>query len=292
MTALRLEKHHGLGNDFLIGLVDGVSVQGSGLARRLCHRKHGIGADGLILATSAGELVMMRLWNSDGSPAEVSGNGLRCLAHAIARSRGLESLDIVISTAVGPRRCSVVVSADTTPAAAVVTAEMGDVTVGTLGQTPSSEQPSSEQVAKAVADSCGVVVRRSAAADVGNPHVVLWVSDPAAVPLELAGPAVEGLFPGGVNVEFAAPAGPACSGDAGTSDDAGIEMRVWERGAGVTEACGTGAAAAAAAFRCWGRIGDAAVVRMPGGEVRVSLQPSVTLTGPSVHVATVMVENA
>ena len=308
VSRLRLEKYHGLGNDFLVAFADdaddagGLLDAGSGLARTLCHRRRGIGADGLILATD--DPAAMLLWNSDGSPAEVSGNGLRCLAHAIARRRGRSRLEVVIQTAAGPRRCTVVSG----PGEAVVTAEMGSVGVGRgpgeavvaaemgsvgVGRSVWSPEPGLPDVGSAVEDACGMVVARWETADVGNPHIVLAVPDPDAVPLAMAGPAVEALFPGGINVEFASATRPpeAVSGDAepGRSQAARpeIALRVWERGAGVTDACGTGAVAAAAVFRRWGSTGDHVTVRMPGGDAQVGLSPTVTLTGPSVYVAAV-----
>ena len=117
--------------------------------------------------------------------------------------------------------------------------------------------------------------------DVGNPHVVLAVANPAAVPLRQAGPAVEALFTGGINVHFGAVTGP---------DE--LKLGVWERGAGATEACGTGAVAAAAVFHRWGRVGQNVTVRMAGGDAHVDLSEPVTLTGESTFVATVDIPDA
>ena len=321
----------GLGNDFLVALTDDQPDDdtASGWARKLCRRRRGVGADGMILATL--EPIAMRLWNSDGSPAEVSGNGLRCLAHAIARYREAARLEVVVSTASGPRRCTVmpaqveetgvpgVEGIPASPASAggggrverragrghsggsssagggghasahsgarladaAVVAEMGVIGIGADGPCalPGSPDPGS-----VVEDRTGVGVRRWGTADAGNPHIVMLVDDPGAVPLEVAGPAVEELFPDGVNVHFA-----AVTGDAGSGSVA-VLMRTWERGAGVTEACGTGAVSAAAVLRGWNLTGDRVTVRMPGGDAEASLKPRVTLSGPSSHVAAVVVD--
>ena len=303
MSRLLFEKHHGLGNDFLIALFDGPEDMpdddtASGWAQKLCHRRHGVGADGMILATA--NPAAMRLWNSDGSAAEVSGNGLRCLAHAIARRQNATALDILIATDAGQRRCLVLpVSADdpdaradanpdsdrpdisALPADAVVVAEMGHVGVGSDGP---SVLPGSPDPASAVKAAAGIDVSRWGTADVGNPHIVLMAPDPNIVPLASAGPAVEPLFPEGCNVHFAAVK------EGADAEAAVIDMRTWERGAGVTDACGTGAVAAAAVLRSWGEVGSCATVRMPGGEADVKLEPLVTLTGPSSHVAAIIVD--
>ena len=278
MTAgLRLHKLHGLGNDFLVALIDELPAEadGSRAAAALCHRRRGVGADGLIFAVvdSDGEgtprSAAMRLWNSDGSPAEVSGNGLRCLAHAIARSAGTDRLDIVVDTVAGPRRCSIGVGGD--PRTALGTVEMGDLSPGPLPDAASADP------AEAVRDLVGDGgVARWDTVHVGNPHAVLAVADPAAVPLQQAGRTVEALFSGGINVHFGAVTGPE-----------ELTLAVWERGAGATGACGTGAVAAAAVFQRWGEVGHNVTVRMAGGDARVDLSDPVTLTGESTYVATV-----
>ncbi len=284
-----LHKLHGLGNDFLVALVERFppEADGSRAAAELCRRRRGIGADGLIFAvldpggegTAPG--AAMRLWNSDGSPAEVSGNGLRCLAHAIARSRGTDRLDIVIDTLAGPRKCSIrpqrgreaALGDLTVPQRVVGTVEMGEPEPGPLPDGPPAD------VIEVVRGHVGPGgVERWQTVRVGNPHVVLAVADPAAVDLHEAGPAVESLFSGGINVHFAAVTGV---------DE--ITLSVWERGAGVTEACGSGAVAAAAAFRAWGAVSHVVSVRMAGGEARVDLSSPATLTGESTYVAAITV---
>jgi diaminopimelate epimerase len=105
---------------------------------------------------------------------------------------------------------------------------------------------------------------------------VVLVDDPAAVDLAGEGAWYEARFTDGVNVEFIAP----------TGDDA-LALRVWERGAGITQACGTGACAAAQVAHAWGLVGERVRVEMPGGAAEVQLGPSITLIGPAVKVATI-----
>jgi diaminopimelate epimerase len=121
---------------------------------------------------------------------------------------------------------------------------------------------------------------RHATVDVGNPHLVVEVADPDAVDLAVEGAEIERQFAEGINVEYVTVEAPDR-----------IRLRVWERGAGITEACGSGACAAAHAAHAWGAVDDRVVVAMPGGEAEVRLEEdgSITLCGPSVHIADIEV---
>jgi diaminopimelate epimerase len=261
---MHLTKHHGLGNDFLVALGDLPS--GPELARRVCDRRRGIGADGLIIgrpATGAGVDVVMDLRNADGSVAEMSGNGIRCLAQAVLLARGEERGTVVVDTLAGRRRVDVAPGADASTCLASV--DMGQVSAGpALPADLVAELP---------------CARRAETADVGNPHLVLLVDDPGRIELERVGPALEARFAAGINVEVVAPRG---------ADRLGV--RVWERGVGITEACGTGATAAAVLAHRWGLVGPEVEVQLPGGEVTVSSGPGgATLTGPATYVASIEV---
>ena len=296
---LRLSKHHSNGNDFLVALVSephpgatagGILADPAAAAVALCHRRRGVGADGLVLGIGS-DPVRMRLWNSDGSEAEISGNGLRCLAQAL--TRGTNEIDIEIDTPAGPRRCQLEPGAD--PGTAMGRVEMGAVTLDALdGEAldgavdPAGSGPDLDRLPAALALVEGFTGRWRSGS-VGNPHMVVEVADPDEVDLEAAGPAVEACFVGGANAHFAAATSPRR-----------VRMRIWERGAGVTEACGSGAAVAAAAFAAWGWDArtapvvetDEVIVAQPGGETRVHLGPPVALTGPVVHVADIEIEIA
>ncbi len=274
-ATLHLVKHHGLGNDFLVLVADEVPSDAPALAARLCRRHHGVGADGLLVATPApdssapgGESVdaVMTLFNSDGSLAEMSGNGIRCFVHALARARGLDRGSLRVATGGGVRRVEFAPSTEGRADLISATVDMGPARPGPVAD-PAAPTPTTE-----------VVKERTV--DLGNPHVVLLVADTARVDLEVDGPVWEHRYPDGANVHVVAPT-------PGRAD--ALTMRVWERGAGLTEACGTGACAAAVAAHDWGLVGPEVVVHMPGGDVSVSLGDTVLLTGPSQWVADVEV---
>lgn len=265
-----LSKHHGLGNDFLVALDernDGPLALDGGDARRLCDRTCGVGADGLIHAArptdeqvAHGIDVVMHLFNADGGRAEMSGNGIRCLGQAVARARGCRR--VAVLTDAGRRTLEV--RAGSEPSTAEVSVAMG--------------RPGPGPRVPAALDE--FFVSRHGTVDMGNPHLVILVPDPDAVKLATEGAWLEQQFPGGINVEYATPDGPG-----------GLRLRVWERGAGVTAACGTGACAAVHLAHRWGLVGGSVRVSMPGGTalVEVAADGSITLTGPSVHVADVTV---
>jgi diaminopimelate epimerase len=266
-----LSKLHGLGNDFLVAL-DTAADDGpgelrldAGTARRLCERHQGIGADGLILGTRlAGvadpdeALLRFQLWNADGSEAEMSGNGIRCLAHAALDADWVPS-DVPFGVMTPAGRREVTIRRGTEPATTWGCVEMGVAKV------------------RGEVDRCNIG-HGQLLVDVGNPHLVVLGPDPATVDVGTLGPVLAATDPAGLNVEFVT-LGPG-------PDE--LTMRVWERGVGETEACGTGACAAAAALHYWGRVGLAVTVHQAGGPAAVELRNdgTVTLAGPSVHIAT------
>lgn len=265
---MRLTKHHGLGNDFLLTAQPAVPVDAPALAVRLCERHRGIGADGLIVLTPSGREgidAVMALFNADGSVAEISGNGIRCVAQALAMTRGVREARLVVETLAGDR--TLVVHPGATDAEVLVEVDMGTVRNGP----PLVREPVAPTV----------VPRRAATYDIGNPHLVVLVDDPDAVDVGRAGPVLERDYPGGINVHFVAP-----------RPDGGLDLRVWERGAGITAACGSGASVAAHAARTWGLAGDRVAVHMPGGAAEVVVARHLTLIGPSVHIADIEVADA
>lgn len=266
---MRLSKHHGLGNDFLVVLdelnPDLPSIDGD-LARRLCDRRTGVGADGLIHGATVGRPdlgVVMHLFNADGSRAEMSGNGVRCLAQAVALARGDQSLHLLVDTDGGAR--AVVVDATPGSGEAWVSVDMGPAC-------PGPEVP--DVVRQRIEGRCESI-------DLGNPHLVIDGPDPASVDLAAEGGWIESQFADGVNVEYIAAAPGADV----------VTMTVWERGAGITQACGTGACASAFAAHGWGLVGDQVEVRMPGGAATVTLGDTITLAGPTTVIATIEVED-
>jgi diaminopimelate epimerase len=248
---LKLEKYHGLGNDFLVLLdFDGLHPVDGLTARALCDRHLGVGADGLIRVTAGPPPTpfVMELYNADGGRAEMSGNGIRCLALALVDS-GLDlGPEIAIATDAGPRR--VVVVHHDGPHQSTISVDMGSATV----------EPG---------PGYALLV------DMGNPHAVIEVQDPFDCDLGR-----EARKYGGLNVELIA-AGPG-------PDE--LTMRVWERGVGETLACGTGACAAAVAGHKWGMVGERVTVHQPGGDLHVDLGgEQIVLTGPATWVCSVEV---
>lgn len=265
---LTLTKHHGLGNDFLV-VFDPEEQGVSDLARlafELCDRRTGIGADGLLVATSAdGYAAQMRLFNADGSVAEMSGNGIRCFAQAVAARRGDLGPQLILTDA-GDR----VVTLASTEDDSVITAQ---VEMGEVGQL---SEPADWALLQCNPD------RPVAHLSMGNPHSVVGVDDVAAVDLHELGAKVPH-----VNLEIIEP-GPEANA---------VTMRVHERGAGITAACGTGACAAAFAARSWGLVAASepeVVVHMDGGTAYVAFPHDTperaVLTGPATLVATLEVD--
>lgn len=264
---VRLSKLHGTGNEFLVAVADS-SALGADFARTVCDRHRGVGADGLItlLPGSADADCTMELRNADGGIAEMSGNGIRCLAWvAVREGLGLPGT-LVVETGGGRRTVSLVVADGELRFATV---DMGPVTFDPLEIPLDAPSPFDLE-----AVSQGTTYRGDAAG-MGNPHLVLLVENVAAARVVQDGPhlEVDERFPNRTNVEFVAP-----------SARGGIDMRVWERGVGETLSCGTGACAAAAVAQRRGIVGGETVVRVPGGELSVTLGETVLLGGPVVHV--------
>ncbi len=192
-----------LGNDFLI--LDGPMGLSPGEIAELCDRRLGIGADG-VLEVSRTDSIRMKYWNADGTPAEMCGNGLRCVARYVYDKGWARDRNYPIQTPIGARGVKVLDDA--------VEVEIGRVKV--IGHTEIDGD-------------------RLHLIDAGNPHAVVVVDDPDSIDVATIGPRVERdpQFEDGTNVEFA------------SFSDGRVEMRAWERGVGETPACGTGMVAAA-----------------------------------------------
>ena len=287
MTALRVSKGHGTENDFvLLPDLDGELDLTPGLVAALCDRRAGLGGDGVIrvvrTAAAPGDAPAGPEWfmdyrNADGSLAEMCGNGIRVFV-AYLRREGLVSLADGASLAVGTRAGVKQVRRD------------GDLLAADLGPWSVTDGTTSVAVPGEPAGLPGLGV------DVGNPHVVVALPDTdalAAADLTRA-PALHPVPPAGANVELIVPMPPA--------DGVGhLVMRVHERGSGETRSCGTGAVAAVIAARAWAVEGapDEWRVDVPGGRLRVRVEPGavrsgahVELAGPAVIVADAVVDTA
>ena len=268
MTTLHLTKHHGLGNDFLVLLdPEGVVKVTVAMAEALCERRTGIGADGLlhVIRAEGGADVELTVWNADGSVAETSGNGLRCVGQA-AVDAGLVGSSLRVRT--GGEIRSLRVEDETTPGLRRVSVTMGVPAVG---------EDETELLGRLVhvPDAS-----RAVKVDMGNPHLVVLVRDLEQLEPHWMQKMAEGITGAPVNLEAITP------------NKAQIDMRVWERGVGETRACGSGAVAVAAASRRWGLSGDDVFVAMPGGSVLVRLGPDgeATLTGPAKFIGRIEVD--
>lgn len=250
MALRSLQKWHGAGNDFLVEVSEHGSAPwwDAARARSVCDRHLGVGADGLLLATVGSE-VSMTLYNADGSMAEMSGNGIRCLAAAVRRTTGGTWDTLDVATVTGTRTVTLKME-DTTGYGSVA---MGDVTFG-----------------ETLPGTLGV-------AYVGNPHVVVrddmkWTD---AMREELADELSTGMD--GANVEFLS-----------VESDDHLTIKVIERGVGWTEACGTGSCAVVAVAHREEMCGTDVTVENPGGALRVTLDgAAATLSGPVQFVANV-----
>lgn len=267
---MRFAKYQGVGNDFvmLADPDDRIELTPDAV-RRLCDRRFGIGADGVIrVAPPRGDAdLLMDYVNSDGSIGEMCGNGIRCLA-LFAREEGLtDRLRIDVETRAGTKVVEVLEDGR-------VRVDMG-APVFEPNEIPVRWEGRDALHAKIELTDDVVEV---ASMSMGNPHAVLFVDDPGIVPVSTVGPVIERheAFPKGANVEFVRVVSPQR-----------IEMRVWERGAGETLACGTGACAAAVVARVLRDTDPRVTVALPGGELEVAWAGSVDepaavfMTGPA-----------
>ncbi|MEA2476190.1 MAG: diaminopimelate epimerase, partial [Actinomycetota bacterium] len=226
---MRFAKYQGVGNDFVMLADPGDALEVTGdLARALCDRRFGIGADGVIRVAPSDEAdLFMDYVNSDGSVGEMCGNGIRCLA-LFAREQGMTTAsELVVDTRAGIKEVSVLGNG-------LVRVDMGAPAFAP--QDIPVEWPGTDALHAKVELDDGVV--EVACVSMGNAHAVSFVDDPDAISVEVIGPRIETheMFPRMTNVEFAVVEAPDR-----------VRMRVWERGSGQTLACGTGACAVAVA---------------------------------------------
>jgi len=245
---VRFAKYEGLGNDFVV--IDAESERDLTLQRaaEICDRRYGVGADGVILVLPGPR---MRVINADGSIPEMCGNGIRCVALHLARGKEATSLEVGIETDAGPRLCKLEMTGANE---ANVSVDMGEVrATGTVSLDIDGERVD------------------VFTADAGNPHAIMF-GEVTRERAERLGPriATHAHFKNGTNVEIA---------HVGTD---GIDVIVWERGVGLTLACGTGACAVAAVAREQ-KLATAGTirVRLPGGALDIEPGHRTTMRGPA-----------
>ena len=262
------EKWHGIGNDFiLLADPDDELRLSPPQVANMCHRRFGIGADGVIRVAPGtdGAEVFMDYINSDGSVGEMCGNGIRCLA-IFAREHGLASGDEI---KVGTRAGIKVVWIEGNR----VRVDMGAPIFDAAAIPVTAHDP----LHMTLETSAGAL--EAACLGMGNPHTVIFVDDPASAPITTLGPEIErsAPFPNGTNVEWVKVESPTR-----------VRMTVWERGSGATLACGTGASAVAVASRVLKDADENLTVVLPGGDLEVEWRGTVEreapvyMTGPAV----------
>lgn len=270
---MQFSKMHGAGNDFVV--VNGFkeTVKDVEAASRLvCDRHFGVGADGLILILpSATADFRMRIINSDGSEPEMCGNGIRCAARYVYENGLTDKTKITFETLAGPIKPELVLADGKITGVKV---DMGKprLSRGEIPLTgPAGEPAMNVPVVVDGKTYTGIGV------SMGNPHFVVFVDDVMAVDLPAVGPKLETnpLFPRKTNVEFAQ-----------VVNRREIRMRVWERGAGITLACGTGTCATVVAAALSGRTDRTALVHLDGGDLTIEWAEDdrVFMTGPAVEV--------
>ena len=253
---LQVHKMHGLGNDFVIldGREEPVTMT-EALARRLCDRHDGIGCDQLILIEHSDKAdVRMRIWNHDGGEVQSCGNASRCVV-ALTGANSIETGGGIVAGKSEGDEVEVTLPAPKFGWADIPLGYPMDTAPVPLGWGP---------------------LDRPMAVNVGNPHVVFFVEDPQAIPLDQIGPSIEHdpAFPERINVNVA------------SVDTDGITLRTWERGAGLTRACGTGACATAVAAIASKRATSPVKVTMPGGTLTIGWEPGgeITMRGAATYV--------
>ncbi len=262
---MKFTKMHGLGNDYLYVFGE-VPENAFDLAIRLSERHFGAGSDGMIWITPATAPEAdfgMRIFNADGSEAMMCGNGIRCVGKYVFDRGYTDKTRLIIETRSGLRTLDLAAEDGQVRS---VTVDMGIATCGASQQLTigTEEAP---------------ITLTYTPVSVGNPHAVFFADDAEAVPLDTWGPQVEHhpTFPGGVNAEFVQ-----------VQDATHLRMRVWERGSGITMACGTGTCASVAAAVQAGLCptDTPIAVQLDGGELRITVHPDgrVYMEGPAAFV--------
>ncbi len=273
---MRFTKMHGIGNDYVhVDCFEQDVPDPAATAVAVSDRHFGVGGDGLILVLPSTEAdVRMRMFNADGGEAEMCGNGIRCVAKYAYDHGRSKANPMRVETAAGIKQIELAIGPDGKVAAATV--DMGAPVL----------EPDRIPVKVPQKQAVNVTLRTASRAfqmtcvSMGNPHAVMFVDDVHAVPLETLGPEIEHhpLFPERINVHFAEVHSPT-----------ELTMRTWERGSGITLACGTGASAVCVAAALTHRTGRRITAHLPGGDLKLHWRQEddhVLMTGPAAEVFT------
>ena len=270
---MRFSKYHALGNDYLVlDPGDLAEPPSPDEIRRICHRNFGIGSDGILFgpAPSSVATFALRVFNPDGTEAEISGNGLRIFSRYLWDRKRVESTPFTVSTAGGTVTCSV------RSGGRSITVEMGQVSFssGRIPMTGPEREVLNEEI------ELGGRVYRFYGANIGNPHCVLPMSEVSAAIAQKLGPLIEAhpFFPNHTNVQFLQ-----------ILDRENIRIEIWERGAGYTLASGSSSTAAAAAAFKMGSVDSPLTVQMPGGELSLEISEDfyATMSGPATRIGSI-----
>ena len=287
--ALRFSKMHGAGNDFVIlDLRGGKPAPSLDTVRAMGDRHRGVGFDQLLSVEDSqrpGCVAIYRIWNSDGSQAEQCGNGARCVAAWIVRAGIASGPRFTLDSPAGPidvdclddGRFALDMGRPAFDPAVIPLALAGEALVYETRLDPDDDDDADADDSASDSDSDENAIRFGAAS-MGNPHAVIEVASVDDAAVERIGRALQAspLFPASVNVGFAQ-----------VVDAAHIRLRVYERGAGETLACGSGACAAVAVLARQGRVGQHVEVDLPGGRLSIdwpSRDASIRMAGPATFV--------
>ena len=270
VEGLKFWKMHGAGNDFIVlDNRDGKIKENklSEFAKHICERRFSVGADGLLLVYDSDVAdVRMRMFNPDGTEAEMCGNGIRCFVKFCYENGITRKKELKVETLAGIKRTWFSVNGEVKS----VKVDMG---------APSFERKSLPMLGegKCIGEKLKVdeEIYEVTCLSVGNPHCVLFVDDLEAFPVQEIGPKIEAhrVFPKRTNVEFVQ-----------VVNRGEIRVRVWERGAGETLACGTGACASAIASHTLGKTDKEVTVHLLGGDLKILYDRHIFMTGPAVKV--------
>jgi diaminopimelate epimerase len=263
---MKFWKMHGLGNDYIV--IDNRdekigNAEAAKIAQKLCERRFSVGADGLLLVSNSSLAnVKMRIFNADGSEAEMCGNGIRCFAKYCYENNIAKKNELTVETLAGIKRTWLTVEDNT------VTSVMVDM------GTPMLDRSKIPMLGKGTCINEDLQVNgekhKVTCLSVGNPHCVIFIDALDDFPVERVGPKIENhtVFPKRTNVEFVQ-----------VLNKNELKVRVWERGCGETLACGTGACAAVAAGNLLKKIGNKVRVHLVGGDLEVEYAERVFLSG-------------
>jgi diaminopimelate epimerase len=276
-SGMRFTKMQGTGNDFVVinGFEEAPPAEPAKLAVAACDRRTGVGADGLIVIEPSQRAdARMRLWNADGSPAAMCGNGLRCVAKLLYDRRLVPQERLRIATDAGTRTAELQCRGGVVEWIRIAMGRPRLAAKDIPAAWPDAA-PDEQLIERPLA--CGDRTVTVSCVSLGNPHCVVFVDQITDELVRTLGPELERhpVFPERTNVEFVQVQG-----------ENEVQVRVWERGVGETHACGSGACAVAVAGRLTGRTAEAVHCHMPGGtlEIEWPAQGDLYLSGPALEV--------